>query len=289
MENLFKLKVNDNTWCPGCGNFMILKGMEEVLESLGYQPKDVLFVSGIGQAAKMPHYIKGNGYNTLHGRALPSAMGAHMANSKLLTVVNTGDGDNYSEGGNHFMHAIRRNLNIVHLIHDNQTYGLTKGQGSPTTPRGRATSVYDAVRIDEINPIEVAIGMGATFVARTFSGDIAHFKATLQAAIEHDGYAIVDVLQPCPSFNKINTFQWYKERVYHIGPGTDKPHDPTDKMAAYQLAQTFGDAGVPLGIIYKNTSKDSYLDRLVHIEKDKPLMSYQRDLADLDKIMNDFM
>lgn len=284
MDNLFKLKTEDNSWCPGCGNFMILKGMEEALEEAGYTPKDVLFVSGIGQAAKMPHYINGHGYNTLHGRALPSAMGAHMANSKLLTIVNTGDGDNYSEGGNHFLHAVRRNLNMVHLIHDNQTYGLTKGQGSPTTPRGRATSVYDEVRIDPINPIESAIGMGATFVARTFSGDVAHFKAMLTAAIAHNGYAIIDVLQPCPSFNKINTFQWYKERIFHLGVD----YDPTDKLLAYKTAQQFGDAGIPLGIIYRDNSKDSYLERLPHIPTGETLVGQIRNTKVLESIFDKF-
>jgi 2-oxoglutarate ferredoxin oxidoreductase subunit beta len=284
MNNEFNIKTEDNTWCPGCGNFMILKGMEEVLAENGYKPKDVLFVSGIGQAAKMPHYINGHGYNTLHGRALPSAMGAHLANSDLLTIVNTGDGDNYSEGGNHFLHAIRRNMNIVHLIHDNQVYGLTKGQGSPTTPKGRATSVYaDGVRIDEINPIESAIAIGATFVARTFSNDLDHLKQTIKAAIEHDGYSIVDILQPCPSFNMINTFQWYKERIYKI----DETHNPYDKFAAYKLAQEFGDEGVPIGVFYKDDSKPSYLKRLTHIEK--PLIQYKTELSVLDEIFESFI
>lgn len=278
--NEFKLIQKDNSWCPGCGNFMILRGMEETLEELGYQPKQVLFVSGIGQAAKLPHFINGHGYNTLHGRALPSAFGAHVANHELLTVINTGDGDNFSEGGNHFIHAIRRNANMVHLIHDNQVYGLTKGQGSPTTPLGRATSVYaEGVRMDPLNPLESALGLGATFVARTYSGDLQHFKATLKAAIAHKGYAIVDVMQPCPSFNKINTHQWYKERITMI----DETHDPSDKAKAYKLAQTFGDEGVPLGVLYQDESKPTYMDRLTQI--DKPLVKYQRE----DQVIKDII
>lgn len=182
MVNLNKLNVvkNDNpfvtnnptSWCPGCGNFSILDSINQVLYEEGLTPQDVLMVSGIGQAAKLPHYIHAHGLNTLHGRALPAAMGAQAANNSFKMLVTSGDGDTYGEGGNHFLHNVRRNLDLVHIVHDNQIYGLTKGQGSPTTALGQKTRLqFDGMRHEPLNPGALAISLGCTFVARSFSGD----------------------------------------------------------------------------------------------------------------------
>lgn len=289
MVNLNKLNVvkNDNpfvtnnptSWCPGCGNFSILDSINQVLYEEGLTPQDVLMVSGIGQAAKLPHYIHAHGLNTLHGRALPAAMGAQAANNSFKMLVTSGDGDTYGEGGNHFLHNIRRNLDLVHIVHDNQIYGLTKGQGSPTTALGQKTRLqFDGMRHEPLNPVALAISLGCTFVARSFSGDPKHLQKTIKAALDHKGYALIDVMQPCVSFNEVNTFKWYKERVFEIA----SDHDVTDKVKAFELAQTFGDEGIPIGILYREESP-SFMERIPHI--DRPLVDYVRKPEDIDPLL----
>jgi 2-oxoglutarate ferredoxin oxidoreductase subunit beta len=236
-------------------------------------------VSGIGQAAKLPHYIHAHGLNTLHGRALPAAMGAQAANNSFKMLVTSGDGDTYGEGGNHFLHNIRRNLDLVHIVHDNQIYGLTKGQGSPTTALGQKTRLqFDGMRHEPLNPVALAISLGCTFVARSFSGDPKHLQKTIKAALDHKGYALIDVMQPCVSFNEVNTFKWYKERVFEIA----SDHDVTDKVKAFELAQTFGDEGIPIGILYREESP-SFMERIPHI--DRPLVDYVRKPEDIDPLL----
>lgn len=290
MVNLNKLNVvkNDNpfvtnnptSWCPGCGNFSILDSINQVLYDEGLTPQDVLMVSGIGQAAKLPHYIHAHGLNTLHGRALPAAMGAQAANNSFKMLVTSGDGDTYGEGGNHFLHNVRRNLDLVHIVHDNQIYGLTKGQGSPTTALGQKTRLqFDGMRHEPLNPVALAISLGCTFVARSFSGDPKHLQKTIKAALDHKGYALIDVMQPCVSFNEVNTFKWYKERVFEIA----SDHDVTDKVKAFELAQTFGDEGIPIGILYREESP-SFMERIPHI--DRPLVDYVRKPEDIDPLLN---
>jgi len=215
------------------------------LAELNLKHHEVLICSGIGQAAKIPHYLRVNGYNGLHGRALPPACGARAVNAQLKVIVASGDGDSYGEGGNHFIHTIRRNPDIAHFVHNNQIYGLTKGQASPTSEPGMKTGVQVAgVAQPPLNPLTLALVMGAGFVARCFSGEKEHLKDTMKAALSFSGYALVDILQPCVTFNKINTFGWYKKRVYLV---TD--HDPADRQAALSLAEKWGDK-IPLGIFY---------------------------------------
>lgn len=239
----------ETAWCPGCGNFGILAGLKTALEELGRDPHEVLMVGGIGQAAKIPQYISANSFCGLHGRALPVAVAAKIANQALTVIVGTGDGDSYGEGGNHFLHNIRRNVDITHFVHDNRVYGLTKGQASPTSDEGLVTDVQTTGNIiPPLNPVLLAIAAGGGFVARAFSGDKEHLVTTMKEAISYKGFAFVDILQPCVSFNKVNTFTYYKERVYHL----DDSYDPTDKTAALQKAMEFGDR-IPLGIIYRET------------------------------------
>lgn len=253
----FDTKV-ENTWCPGCGNFGIQDALKEAFKRLELTPHDILMVSGIGQAAKMPHYIDANGFNGLHGRALPAALGAQVANPDLKIIVSSGDGDSYGEGGNHFLHNIRRNIDIVHMVHDNQIYGLTKGQGSPTTDMGQKTSLQkDGVILDPLNPIALAVSLDCSFVARAFSGDMEQLVEILIEAIKHKGYSYIDILQPCVSFNKVNTYKWYKERTYYLGDD----YDPTNRLSAFEQSLKWGDEGIPLGIIYKK-EKLTYLERV---------------------------
>lgn len=270
------------SWCPGCGNFGILESLQKALFEEGLKPSDVLMVSGIGQAAKLPHYIYAHGLNALHGRALPSAMGAQAANDKLRIIVNSGDGDTYGEGGNHLLHNVRRNLDLVHLVHNNQVYGLTKGQGSPTTAQGQITRLQrDGMKPEALNPIALAISLGCGFVGRSFSGDEAHLKMMIKEALAYKGYALIDVMQPCVTFNKVNTFKWYKDRIYKL----DDSYDPTDKIHAFKKAQEFGDEGIPVGIIYKK-EKPTFMDGFKHI--DKPLVAYERKPGDIEVLLKAF-
>jgi 2-oxoglutarate ferredoxin oxidoreductase subunit beta len=238
----------ETAWCPGCWNFSILKSVKHALANSQLQPHDVLFVSGIGQAAKAPHYLNANLFNGLHGRSLPVATGAKLANPKLTVIVESGDGCNYGEGGNHFLAAIRRNIDVTLLVHNNQVYGLTKGQASPTSAEGFVTKAQpQGVLSAPFNPIAVAVAMEAGLVARGFAGTMDHLSQLIQQGIAHRGFALIDVLQPCVSFNKVNTFSWYKERCEPLPPA----YDPTDWEAAMKVARHWGDK-IPIGVIYRN-------------------------------------
>lgn len=280
MDYKFKFDSSvENTWCPGCGNFGIQDSLKQALYELDLNPNDVLIVSGIGQAAKMPHYINSNGFNGLHGRALPAALGAHVANPNLKIIVSSGDGDSYGEGGNHFMHNIRRNIDIVHMVHNNQIYGLTKGQASPTTDPGQNTTLQtDGVILDPINPIALAISLNCSFVARAFSGDSEKLKDILKEAMEHKGYSYIDILQPCVSFNKVNTYKWYKERAFYL----DESYDPSNRVKAFETSLKWGDEGIALGVIYKNP-KTPYLDRI----SVNPNTSISNPISSIKDFLND--
>lgn len=276
--------TNETAWCPGCGNFGILDAVRNALASLGRQPGDVLLVSGIGQAAKLPHYVKANCFNGLHGRALPVATGAKTANRDLTVLVSTGDGDCYGEGGNHLIHAIRRNPDITLMVHDNQIYGLTKGQASPTTDVGYTTKVqYAGALAAPLHPLELAIALGCGFVARGFSGEKEHLSELLREGMEYRGFALIDVLQPCVSFNKKNTFSWYKKRVYNLDKG--QAYDPSDKYAAYRKAAEWEEK-IPLGIIYKKEMET--FERKTGIVEQDALCSYSADSFDINGILSDF-
>jgi 2-oxoglutarate/2-oxoacid ferredoxin oxidoreductase subunit beta len=238
----------ETAWCPGCGNFSILQAVKQALVGLGLKPQEVLLVSGIGQAAKAPHYLRANVFNGLHGRSLPVATGAKLANPDLTVIVESGDGCSYGEGGNHFLGAIRRNINLTLLVHNNQIYGLTKGQASPTTDEGFITKAQpQGVPSIPFNPIAVAVAMQAGFVGRGFSGMTDHLTGLIQQAITHKGFSLVDILQPCVSFNKVNTFTWYKKRCYELPPNYDPAHWET----AMKTAQEWGDR-IPVGVVYRH-------------------------------------
>jgi 2-oxoglutarate ferredoxin oxidoreductase subunit beta len=234
-------------WCPGCGNFGILKAVNQALVGLELAPRDVLFVSGIGQGPKLPHYTRGNVFNGLHGRSLPAAQGAKLINHKLTVIGIDGDGGAYGEGGNHLLAAMRRNIDITYLAHNNQIYGLTKGQASPTSDAGFISKTTPLGAIVPFRPLAVALASDVTFLARGFAGDIAQLTGLITAGIKHHGFALIDILQPCVSFNHVNTFAWYKERVYKV---EDEGHDPTDWNAAMTRAMEWGDR-IPTGIIYR--------------------------------------
>ncbi len=277
----FEMGDVDIAWCPGCGDFGILAALKKALADLDIPPERLVMVSGIGQAAKTPHYIKCNGFNGLHGRALPPAVAIKSVNPGLVVVAESGDGDMYGEGGNHFMNTIRRNPNITNIVHNNMVYGLTKGQASPTSRRGFVTPVQvNGVIIEPFNPIAVAIALDASFVARAFIGDTAQTIDVLKQAITHKGYALVDIFQPCVSFNKINTYKWFKENTYYL----DESYDPTDRVSAF--AKAIEQEKLPLGVIYKNTDKPVFEESLtVYSEEVTPLSERSLNIKNLEALI----
>ncbi|MFP4021550.1 MAG: thiamine pyrophosphate-dependent enzyme [Halanaerobium sp.] len=271
----------ETAWCPGCGNFPLRKVLADALAEMDLKPEEVTMYTGIGQAAKMPHYIKVNGFNGLHGRSLPPAVGMRVANPEMTVIVESGDGCSYGEGGNHILHNIRRNPDIIHLVHDNQIYGLTKGQASPTSvPELRTPVQTHGVNAEPLNPVSFAVGMKASFVARCSVGDQEHLKEMIMEAKKHKGYALIDIFQPCVSFNKINTYQWYNKRVYKL-----EDHDPTDHAAAVKVAQEFGDE-IPIGIIYRK-EKPTFRDRMPYLEG-KALVERDVQVKDLEYLIDEF-
>ena len=246
-------------WCPGCGNFPILNIMKTALAELGIPPEQVVLCSGIGQAAKTPQYMRVHYFNGLHGRALPPAIAIKNSNPSLTVIAESGDGDTYGEGGNHFLHTIRRNPNITNIVHNNMVYGLTKGQASPTSEEGMVNSLQlDGTIVEPFNPTATAITLGATFVARVFSGDIPQAVEIIKQAILHEGYALVDVFQPCVVFNKQNTFQWFKQNTYYL----DEQHQKGDKLEALKIA--FDEEKLALGVLYQEAPKATYENKIRH-------------------------
>jgi 2-oxoglutarate ferredoxin oxidoreductase subunit beta len=239
----------ESAWCPGCGNFPMLKAFKEALAELEIRPEDLLLVSGIGQSSKFPHYVKSHTFNGIHGRALPVATGCRLANPDLKVVVTTGDGDCYGEGGNHLLAAFRRNPDMTLVVHNNQVYGLTKGQASPTSDQGFQTMIQPkGVPYPPLHALALAVAQDCSWVARGFAGLGEHLKELYKQAINHRGFALLEVLQPCVSFNKVNTYQWYQQRVYKVEEAPD--YDPENELWAYQKGKEWGER-IPIGVIYK--------------------------------------
>ncbi len=265
----------DIAWCPGCGNFSILHSLKLALAELEIPPEELVIVSGIGQAAKIPHYLRTHFFNGLHGRTLPPATAIKVVNPELTVIAESGDGDMYGEGGNHLLHAIRRNPDITNIVHNNMVYGLTKGQASPTSQLGFRTPVQvKGVFLEPFNPLSMAISLGASFVARAFAGDAEPTKNLLKAALSHKGYALIDILQPCVSFNKVNTFHWFKENTYYL----EDSYNPQDRDEALRIS--LGRDRLPLGIIYRCEGKRTFEDNTGIYDSDRiplPLRKTERD------------
>lgn len=269
----------DTAWCPGCGNFDLLEGVKRGLVKAGLEPAGILMVSGIGQAAKAPHYLNVNLFDGLHGRSLPVATGSKLANPQLTVIVESGDGCCYGEGGNHFLAAIRRNADVTMIVHDNQIYGLTKGQASPTSQEGHVTkSQPGGVVLERLNPVAVAVAMHAGFVSRSFTGRIDHVAEMVNLAVAHRGFALVDVLQPCVSFNRLNSFAWYKKRCYEL----QEDHDPADWEAAVRVAAEWGER-IPIGVIYRN-DRPAFGERMP-VLSGGPLVGRELDRRKLEAVM----
>lgn len=281
MPTLDDYKGQVPAWCPGCGNFGILKVFKEAFVELHIEPHQFVIVSGIGQSGKFPHYLKCNTFNGLHGRTLPVATGIRLANHEILVVAEAGDGDCYGEGGNHLIHAIRRNVNIKLFVHDNQIYGLTKGQASPTSMEGMVTKNQPfGVLSEQLNPMAMAIALDCSFVARGYAGDQEHLRELIKEAVNHSGFSLVDILQPCVTFNKVNTYAWYAQKVYHL----DTEYNPEDRVRAFQKALEWGER-IPIGVIYRN-HRPTFEERIPVI-KEAPLASQTFELNRLRAIIEE--
>ena len=273
----------ESAWCPGCGNFGILNAVKSALVELELNPHQVLMVSGIGQSGKLPHYMKCNTFNSLHGRPVPPAVAVKLANPKLTVIAVSGDGDGYGEGGNHFIHAMRRNHDITYLVHNNQVYGLTKGQASPTSDSGFVTKTTPHGAPSPVSPLALAIVSGAAFVARGFAGDVTHLSGLIKKGIIHKGFALVDILQPCVSFNHKNTYEWYRERVYKLD---DEEYDPSDKIAALEKAMEWGDR-IPTGILFRQ-ERPTFEEQFPVLSRGT-LVDQEIDPGRVERLLNEFI
>ena len=260
-----KLEFND--CCPGCGDFGILRSVEGAIRESGLDYKNSVLVSGIGCSGKLPHFVNApvSGVHTLHGRALAFAAGIKLANPSMKVIIDSGDGDTFGIGVGHFVSAGRRNVDMTLIVHDNGVYGLTKGQASPTLPRGEKTKSLPKPNInDSLNPVALAISSGYTFVARTFAYNTKLSTEIIKEAIAHKGMALVDILQPCPTYNDINTNDWYKDKVYEmdIDPVVKDPSEELAKKNAALAKAYESDGKIPIGIFYRNSLIPSYEERL---------------------------
>ena len=281
---VFDIHNIDIAWCPGCGNFPILKILKQALAELEIKPTNHVLVSGIGQAAKIAHYFKTNVFNGLHGRSLPAATAIKAANPALTVISESGDGDIYGEGGNHFLHTIRRNPDITNIVHNNMVYGLTKGQASPTSQTGFKTPVQvGGVFLEPFNPLAVAIALDAGFVARCFAGDAEQTKEIIKKAIKHKGYALVDIFQPCVSFNKLNTYEWFKKHTYYL----EDSHDRSNKNEAFKKATE--EEKFPLGIFYIKPDKKTFEENIgIYQENQQPLYERKPNTGKLHSLIETF-
>src|SRR6267143_2199305 len=247
----------DPDWCPGCGDFGVLAALKQAIAELGFQAHEVLTISGIGCSSNLPGYINTYGMHTLHGRALAVATGAQLANHALKVIVTGGDGDGYGIGGNHFLHTMRRNVDLTYIVMDNQIYGLTTGQVSPTSVKGMKTKSTPHGSVENpINPIPMAIVGGATYVARAFSGKQKHMVEMLTGAIQHKGFALVDVFSPCVTYNKDNTYQWFNPRVKIL---EEQGHNPVNFNKAIERGYQWGEE-IPIGLFWRRTDLPSLED-----------------------------
>ena len=272
-----------NTWCPRCGNFGILMAMKRAIVQLGLEREDVVTVTGIGCHGKLTNYVRVNSIHVIHGRVLPAASAIKLANRELTVVGFAGDGDAYNIGVGHLPHAARRNHDIAYVVHDNLIYGLTTGQTSPTTKSGHRTrSTPRGVFETALNPIALALASGASFVSRGYAGDVPHLTELLKQAIMFPGFALVDVLQPCVAWNQVNTYDFYKKRVYKL---EDSGHDPKDLWAAYERAEEWEER-IPIGVFYRK-ERAAYRENFPFLEGES-LSRRGLGETDISELMKEF-
>lgn len=258
------------TWCPGCGDFGIWAGLKATLAQLGWQPDKFVIVYGVGCSGNMTDFVKSYGFHSLHGRAIPNAIGIKLANHALPVIVVGGDGDLLGEGPGHLVHAARGNHDLTVIMHDNRVYGLTTGQVAPTARRGyRSKSTPQGLIEIGMNPLTLSLSQGASYVARGFTGDIPHLTKLMLEGIKHKGFSFIDVLQPCVTFNKVDTYKYYRERIFKL---EDREYDPTDRYWAYSMAELPEDEGIPVGVFYQAAIRPAYHEQLA-VLKSGPLVN----------------
>lgn len=290
MASMMDFGVKEKSqWCAGCGDFAIVGALKSALLELGIEPKDTVISSGIGCSGKTPHYLNVYGYEGLHGRSLPVASGIKLANHKLNVLAMGGDGDGYGIGAGHFVHIMRRNYDMTYIVHDNQIYGLTTGQASPTTQLGMKTKTSpEGVVETPFNPLASAIIGGATFVGRAFAGDIVHMKQMMKEAIAHRGFALLDILQPCVTFNKLNTYEYFTKRCYKL---ETSGHNPSDKFKALEKAMEQTNTNyekIPVGVFFKET-RQTYEDTIHALKGGKSLVEQSLDNIDISPAYEDLI
>jgi 2-oxoglutarate ferredoxin oxidoreductase subunit beta len=272
------------TWCPGCGDYGVVAAVEMAVKKLQLPSHNVVIVSGIGCSSNLPHFLTSYGFHAIHGRSIPVAEGVRWGNHELTVIATGGDGDGFGIGCGHFVHAMRRNVNMTYVTMDNQIYGLTTGQASPTSMMGQKTkSTPFGVIENPIDPIAIALASGATYVARGFSGDVKHMADLIAGGIAHKGFALVDALSPCVTYNKINTFDYFRQRVYKL---ESSGHDPTNLLKAYERAIEWGDK-IPIGLFYK-TDKPTYED-LEEVLQAGPLNRQPAGLKGRESLLDEFL
>lgn len=281
-------------WCPGCGDFGVWVSLKNAIVSLNLNPWEVVLVSGIGCSSKLPYWVKTYGFNGLHGRPMPVAEGIKLANQGLTVIVIGGDGDQYGEGVNHLIHAARRNIDLTVMVHNNQIYGLTTGQFSPTTDIGEKNKANPNPIIElPVNPISLALSAGATFVARGFAGDNKQETQLIIEGVKHKGFAIIDTMQPCVTFNHKNTFSWFYERVYKL---EEEGHDPLNRVKAFEKAEEWPlrkvleqnqKERIPTGIFYKE-DRPTWEDATLQIQK-VPLVKQSMENRDIVPLLTELM
>jgi 2-oxoglutarate ferredoxin oxidoreductase subunit beta len=276
---------NTNTiqWCPGCGDFPILLAIKQAISQLGLNPKDVVVVSGVGCSSKLPHYIRTYGLESLHGRGIAAATGVQLANPKLTVIAVGGDGDGYGIGLNHFLQAVRRNVNITYLVHDNMVYGLTKGQYAPTALKGTKSPSTPHGSIEmPVNPLALAIAARGTFVARGFSGKLDHLTGIIVEGIKHKGFSLIDIFQPCVSYNHDQTYQFYMNKTYDIKA---EGYTPESMQKAFDKVWEWGPR-IPIGLFYKE-ERQTYDEELPQ-DKDMPVAYQPIDNIDIKPLLEKY-
>ncbi len=250
------------TWCPGCGDFGVLNATLKAIQATRLDPKDLVVVSGIGCSSNFPHFLQSYGFHGIHGRVMPVATGIRLANPDLTVIATGGDGDGYGIGLGHFIHAMRRNFDLTYIVMNNEIYGLTTGQASPTSERGHVTKSTPWGSIEwPVNPIALALSAGASYISRGFSGDPKQMAILIEGGLRHKGFALVDVFSPCVTYNKVNTYPFFRERVYKL---EEEDHDTSDLLAAYEKAHEWGER-IPIGLFYQ-VDKATY-------EEEEPALS----------------
>lgn len=260
----FRNSVKPN-WCPGCGDFAVQAAMQRAFANVGLEPEDIAIVAGIGCSGRISGYINAYGFHGIHGRSLPIAQGVKMANRELKVIASGGDGDGFAIGMGHLVHAIRRNIDVTYIVMDNQIYGLTKGQASPRSASGFKTKGNPGGTIESaLSPMELALTAGATFVAQSFSSDLKGLTALIEAAINHKGFSLLNVFSPCVTYNKVNTYDWFKENLIQLS--TIEGYDPHNRMKAMQNLMEHN--GLVTGLIYHDKDKPSYEDQVIGFKEE---------------------